>query len=72
MSTEIKKEEKNPLNTKKMLKEEATKGTKIKFSDRVEIEIAMDTKHFRKGDKLKVHSVVADRYVKDKMAKIVK
>lgn len=57
------------LDTKKMLKENGNKRTKIRFSQRTKIEILEDTKFFKKGDTLEVHKVVAEQYVKDKLAK---
>lgn len=61
------------VDTKKMIEVNSEKKTKIKFNDRVELEIVSDKmRHFKKGDKVKVHRIVAEQYVSDKLAKEVK
>lgn len=61
------------LKSKEMLKEAAEKKVKIKFNDRVKIQITSDNmRHFRKGDILSPHRVVAEKYISDKLAKEVK
>jgi len=44
-------------------------GTVIKYNDRKWIEILVDTKHFRKGQKLNPHSTHANAYIKQEIAK---
>lgn len=61
------------LKSKEMLKQAAKEKVKVKFSDRVEIEIVSEKmRHFKKGDKLKPHKVVAEKYIADGLAKQVK
>ena len=67
------KYKKEGIDTKKMLKEAGKANRRIKFNDRVEIEITSDKmNHFKKGEKVKVHRVVAEQYIKDNVAKEVK
>ena len=66
------KEKLKGIDTKSMLKEAGKVNRKIKFNDRVEIEITSpNMRHFKAGDKVKVHRVVAEQYIKDKLAKEV-
>lgn len=61
------------LKSKEMLKEASEKKVKVRFTDRKKIEITSDKmKHFKKGDILSPHVVVAEKYISDKLAKEVK
>lgn len=60
------------MDSKNMLKNAANNGTKIKYTDRVKLEILKDTKYYKKGQIVSPHKVVADELVKKKVAKKVK
>lgn len=55
-----------------MLKANAEKKRKIKYNDRMEVEILFDTKHYKAGQIIAPHRVVAEQLVKEKIAKVVK
>ena len=57
------------LDAKKLLKEHGEKGTKIKYRDRVELEIVKETKHYKVGQRIRPHKVLGDQLLKDKVAK---
>ena len=60
------------VNTKKMLKDLATEGRKIKFNDRQKLEIIKDSGFYKKGQVIEPHRTFAETLIKDKIAKAVK
>ena len=60
------------MNAKEMLKENAKKERKIKYGERIKLEIITDTKHYKKGQIINPHVVMGEQLVKDKIAKRVK
>lgn len=72
MSEEIQKTEGSGVDSKKMLKDLANEKRKIKFNDRVNVEVIKKTKHYRKGQKLNPHRTFAEELIKKKIAKEVK
>ena len=64
-------ETKPKMAAKEMIAKNAEAKTKVKFSERMALEIIADTKHFKKGDKIKPHVVMAKQLIKDKIAKAV-
>lgn len=59
------------FNSKEMLKKEGENGTKIKYQSRTKIELLKDTKHYKKGQIIEPHSIVAKHMIADKLAKKV-
>lgn len=72
MSTEEKKVEGSELDSKAMLKSLANQRRKIKFNDRMSVEVIKKTKHYRKGQVLNPHRTFAEELIKNKIAKEVK
>jgi hypothetical protein len=68
MSTKDKKS----MDSKEMLKRNAKAGRKIKYSDRIKLEIITNTKHYKKGQIINPHVVMGEQLIKDKIAKEVK
>lgn len=60
------------MDSKAMLKEHGEKGTKIKYRDRIELEIIENTKFYKKGDKIFPHRIMGLQLIKDGIAKKVK
>lgn len=60
------------MDAKSMLKENGKKKRKIKYGERMQIEIIADTKHYKKGQIHNPHVVMAEQLIKDKIAKAVK
>lgn len=60
------------VDSKKMLKDLAKEGRKIKFNDRVELEVLEDTKHYKKGQLISPHRTFAEVLISKKIAKEVK
>ena len=60
------------VDSKKMLKDLANEGRKIKFNDRIELEILGDTKHYKKGQIIKPHRTFGEVLISKKIAKEVK
>ncbi|HWZ03030.1 MAG TPA: hypothetical protein VNX40_05415 [Mucilaginibacter sp.] len=68
-------EEKQKLaafDSKAMIEEHAAAGTKIKYNERKEVEIVKETAHYKVGQKVKPHKIMADALVKQGIAKEVK
>lgn len=60
------------FSAKAMLKENGEKGTKFFYADRLEVEIVQETRHYKVGQKIKPHKVMAEALVKQGIAKLVK
>lgn len=60
------------MDSKEMLKDAAKRNLKIKFNDRLKVEVVKATKHLKKGHVFSPHKVVAERYIKEGIAKAVK
>lgn len=58
------------MDSKAMLKENV--GKKIRYNERKQVEIIKATKHYKVGQVIAPHTVVADRLIKEKIAKEVK
>ena len=63
---------KSTVDSKKMLKDLATEKRKIKFNDRLELEILKDSGFYKKGDIINPHVTFAEILIKDKIAKATK
>jgi hypothetical protein len=60
------------MDSKEMIDTNAKKQTKIRYNDRVDLEIISDkTKHYKKGQLISPHRVMAEQLVKDKIAKAI-
>jgi len=64
--------DKKSMDSKEMLKRNAKAGRKIKYSDRIKLEIITNTKHYKKGQIINPHVVMGEQLIKDKIAKEVK
>lgn len=60
------------FSSKAMLLENAEKGTKIRYNDRLKVEIVRATKHYKVGKQITPHKVKADALIKAGIAKEVK
>jgi len=60
------------MDSKEMLKRNAKAKRKIKYSDRIKLEIITNTKHYKKGQIINPHVVMGEQLIKDKIAKEVK
>lgn len=65
MATEPKK----AFDSKKMLSEHAEKGTKIRYTDRMTVEITTATKHYKKGDIISPHKIKGQALIDQGIAK---
>lgn len=59
------------FDSKAMLTQNAEKGTKIKYTDRLKVEIITDTKYYRKGQVIEPHKVKGQALIDQKIAKKV-
>lgn len=59
-------------NTKEMLKRNAEAKRKIRWNDRLTVEVVQNTKHLKKGEILTPHRVQAEQFIKEGIAKEVK
>lgn len=59
------------MESKKMIKEATAQNKKIKYSERVTLEVIKDTKFYKKGQVIKPHSLMGEQLIKDKIAKAV-
>jgi hypothetical protein len=64
-------EKKASVDSKKMLKELAEKKVKVRFSERLKLEILKDTKYYKKGQIITPHVTFGNELVKLKIAKKV-
>jgi len=60
------------MDAKAMLKRNANEKRKIKYGERMKVEIIADTKYYKKGQIHNPHVVMAEQLIKDKIAKEVK
>ena len=60
------------FDSKVMLKKANEKKLKIRYTDRVALEIIKETKHYKIGKKITPHKLVADELVSLGIAKVVK
>jgi len=60
------------FSSKAMLLENAEKGTKVKYNDRLKVEIIKATKHYKVGKEITPHKVKALALIKAGIAKEVK
>ena len=66
---EVKKNEVTTFSSKAMLLENAEKGTKITYSDRLKVEIVKETKHYKVGMVLSPHKIKGEALIKQGIAK---
>lgn len=59
------------VDSKKLLKELASEGRKIKLNDRVKLEILKNHSFYKKGQVIEPHRTWAEKLLKDKIAKEV-
>ena len=75
MSEETKKAETTKggasVDSKAMLKKAAQEKRKVKYGERMTIEIIKETKHYKKGQIIAPHTVWAEELIKEKIAKKV-
>lgn len=57
------------FSAKKMLNDNAEKGTKIRFTDRLKVEILQDTQFYKKGKIINPHKVKGQALIDQKIAK---
>jgi hypothetical protein len=60
------------FDSKVMLEKANEKKLKIRYTDRVALEIIKETKHYKLGKKIAPHRLVADELVSLGIAKVVK
>jgi rare lipoprotein A (peptidoglycan hydrolase) len=72
MAKEKDQEEKANFDAKEMLKENADKGTVIRFSDRAEVRLLKNTVYQKAGKVYSPHKVKAEALVKQGIAEYVK
>lgn len=69
MADTDKKEKLASFDSKKMLLENGEKGTKIRYTDRMQVEIIKNTKHYNIGDVQNPHKVKAEALIAQGIAK---
>lgn len=57
------------FDSKKMLLDNGAKETKIRYNDRMMVEIIAETKHYKVGDITNPHKVKAEALIEQKIAK---
>lgn len=73
MSKDVKKEEeKEAVKIKEMLTENAKNNTKIKYNDRLKVEIVKETKHYKEGQIITPHRTIALFLIEKGIAKEVR
>lgn len=72
METNKKDKEAKSFNAKKMLEENGKNGTKIRYNDRMKVEIITPTKHLKVGTVFSPHLVKAKALIEQGFAKEVK
>ena len=60
------------IDSKKMLKKAAENKRKVKFGERIELEIIENTKHYKKGQIINPHVVFGEELISKKIAKKTK
>ena len=75
MSQETKKTEaaqgELSVDAKKILKRAAADKRKVKYGERMELEVLKDTKHYKKGQLIAPHTIFAEALIEQKIAKKV-
>lgn len=71
MATE-KQEKLAVFNSKKMIADNAQKGTKIRYNDRMQVEVVKATKHYTVGQVLNPHKIKAEALISQGIAKAKK
>jgi hypothetical protein len=66
---ETKTEKLASFDAKKMLLDNGAKGTKIRYNDRMQVEVVKNTKHYNVGDVLNPHKVKAEALIEQGIAK---
>lgn len=69
MAKEVTKPEVATFSSKAMLLENAEKGTKIFYSDRLTVEIVKETRHYKVGMITSPHRVKGEALIKQGIAK---
>jgi hypothetical protein len=64
--------DKTGMDAKEMIERNSKEERKIKYNDRVKLEILEDTKYYKKGQIIEPHRVMAEQLIKQKTAKEVK
>jgi hypothetical protein len=72
MAKEEKDQEVATFDAKAMLLENAEKGTKIKYNDRLKVEIVKPTKYYKVGKIINPHKIKGEALIKAGIAKEVK
>lgn len=67
-----KEKEAEAFDAKEMIAENAQKGTKVTFTDRVKVEMIKPTKNLKVGKVIAPHKVKAEALIKQGLAKKVK
>lgn len=60
------------FDAKAMIAEHAAKGTKVKYAERLPVEIVAETKHYKVGDKINPHKIMGQALIDQGIAKAVK
>jgi len=69
MAKETQKSEVASFSSRAMLLENAKKGTKIFYSDRLKVEIVKETRHYKVGMVLSPHKVKGEALINQGIAK---
>lgn len=57
------------VNSKKLLKTLASENRKIKFNDRINLEVVKETRFYKKGQLISPHRTFGEELIKQKIAK---
>lgn len=63
--------EKEATNVEQKENLKAQKGRKVKYGERMTVKIIKETKHYKKGQVIRPHTVMAENLVKQKIAEKV-
>lgn len=66
---ELNKDSEARFSSKKMLTDNADKATKIRYTDRMSVEIIKDTDFYRKGQVINPHKVKGQALIDQKIGK---
>ena len=66
---ELNKDSEARFSSKKMLTDNADKGTKIRYTDRMAVEIIKDTDFYKKGQLINPHKVKGQTLIDQKIGK---
>lgn len=72
MAEDKKAEKAKTIDTKAMLKDLGEKKAKVKFNDRIKIEILEDTRFYKKGQIVTPHRTFGEELIKEKIGKEIK